>query len=123
MSKVTDHQIHIEQLEMFVRVGATENERQSPQRLTANITLWPECDLGQLEDRIERTIDYSAVCDETKKFAGNRANHLIETLANGIAAHLLESFPIRAATVEVRKFVLPEAEYASVTVTRASVTG
>ena len=120
---VTDHQIHIEQLQLFARIGVTENERQNPQRLSANITLWPESEIDQLEDQLERTIDYSAVCDATKKLASNRTDHLIETLADGIARHLLATFPIRAVTVELRKFVLPDTKYTSVSVTRAKKAG
>jgi dihydroneopterin aldolase len=43
---------------------------------------------------------------------------LIETLANGVASHLVEKFEIRAVAVELRKYVLPEVEFVSVKVTR-----
>lgn len=119
MTKPTEHRIHIEQLELLARVGVTEKERQTSQRLTVNITLWPKDDLDKLSDKIERTIDYSAVCQETKNFVSNRTDQLIETMADGIAAHLLATFPIRAVTIELRKFVLPDVQYAAVIVTRA----
>jgi dihydroneopterin aldolase len=43
---------------------------------------------------------------------------LIETLADAVANHLLRVFPIQRVTVELRKFILPEVEFVSVTVTR-----
>jgi dihydroneopterin aldolase len=119
MKGASEHQIHIEQLEIFARVGVPEKERAKPQRLTVSITLWPARDIRELDDRIGRSVDYSAVCKETKEFGRNRSDRLIETLADGIAAHLLKSFPVRKITVELRKFVLVNAAYASVVVTRS----
>ncbi|HEV2047414.1 MAG TPA: dihydroneopterin aldolase [Chthoniobacterales bacterium] len=120
MREAPEHQIHIEQLEIFVRVGVPEKERVKPQRLTVSITFWPTRNIRELDDKIERSVDYSAVCKETKKFVRDRSDKLIETLADGIAAHLLKSFPVRKITVELRKFVLLDAAYASVVVTRAA---
>jgi dihydroneopterin aldolase len=111
-------EIHVEQLEIFARVGVPEGERSKPQRLTVSITLSPERDLRDLNDEIGHTINYSAVAEETKKFARDHSVKLIETLADGIATHLLNLFPIRTITVELRKFVLPDAQWVSVTLTR-----
>jgi dihydroneopterin aldolase len=43
---------------------------------------------------------------------------LIETLAEETAAHLLARFPLRKVAVEVRKFILPDVDYVSVTAIR-----
>jgi FolB domain-containing protein len=112
-----DH-IHIEQLEISARVGVPATERENPQRLTVNLTLWPARGLFDLKDDIRRTVDYAAVCEETKKIAREQASRLVETLADRVAVHLLRVFTVRKITVEVRKFVLPDAAYVSVTVTR-----
>jgi len=120
MREASEHQIHIEQLEIFARVGVPEKERVKPQRLTVSITLWPAREIRELDDKIGRSVDYSAVCKETKKFVRDRSNRLIETLADGIAVHLLKSFPIRRITVELRKFALLDGAYASVVVSRAA---
>ena len=117
---ISSDQIHIEQLEIFARVGVPESEREKPQRLTVSITLWPARDLRDLNDEIGRTINYSTVCEETKKFVRDQSARLIETLADGLAAHLLKFFLVRKISVELRKFVLPDAKYASVTVTRVA---
>ena len=112
--------IHIEQLELFARIGVPEAERAAPQRLIANITLWPACDLRALNDDIARTVNYSAVCNEAKKFAGASSDKLLETLSDRLARHLLKTFTVRQIRLELRKFALPNAQYASVTVTRAA---
>lgn len=110
--------IHIERLEVLTRIGVPDAERASAQRLVFNITFWPKHQGPELEDEIGRTVDYAAVCAETKNFVQARSDRLIETLADALANHLLEVFEIRRITIELRKFILPEVEFVSVTVTR-----
>jgi FolB domain-containing protein len=110
--------IHIERLEMLARIGVPDEERSSAQRLTFNITLWPMLQMQDLNDEIERAVNYATVCAETKKFVSERHDKLIETLANALGQHLLEVFEIRRITIELRKYILPEVEFVSVSVTR-----
>lgn len=113
----SDH-IRIEKLEVLARVGVPDEERASAQRLTFNITFWPTQHKLELEDEIARTVDYAAVCAETKQFVQARSDRLIETLADALAIHLLEVFAMERITIELRKFILPEVEFVSVTVGR-----
>jgi len=116
-------EIHIEQLDVFTRVGVPEEERANPQRLTVSISFWPYQQTSDLADHIERTVNYSTVAEETKNFLRDQAVSLIETLAERLASHLLKSFPIQKLTIELRKFVLPDAKYVSITVTRTVCVG
>ena len=116
-------EIHIEQLDVFTRIGVPEEERAKPQRLTASISFWPYQQTSALANHIERTVDYSAVAEETRNFLRDHSLNLIETLADRLAAHLLKSFPIQKVTIEVRKFPLTDAKYVSVTVTRIACVG
>ena len=113
-----EQQIHIEQLKVFARVGVPQTERARRQRLVLNITLWPARDLRDLQDRIAQTVDYSALCREAKDFLSRQSPKLLETLANDLASQFLRKFPVRKISVEIRKFVLKDAAYASVSVTR-----
>ena len=115
---MSEDTIHIEQLKISARVGVPDLERAAPQRLALNITLWPNQSWRNLEDDISRTVNYSTVADTVEEFVQTRADKLIETLADGIATHLLRSFPIRQVHIELRKFVLAKAEFVSVTLTR-----
>ena len=119
-NEATADQIHIEQLEIFARVGVPEKERATSQRLTVSITLWPKQDMRDLTDQINRTVNYSAVAEEAKSFARDQSVSLIETLADRLATHLLGTFPIRKLTVELRKFPLPDAKHVSATVMRTA---
>ena len=111
--------IHIEQLEISTRVGVLEEERAVPQRLTVSISLWPCRETRDLGDKIDNTVNYSALAEETKNFVRDQSFNLIETLADRLAMHLLQTFPTQKVTVELRKFPLTDAKYVSVTVTRA----
>lgn len=120
MRDSAEQQVHIEQLKVFARVGVPPAERAKRQRLVLNITLLPARDLRDIQDAIARTVDYSALCREAKQFLSRRSPKLLETLANDLASHLLRKFWIRKISIEIRKFVLKDAAYVSVTVTRSS---
>jgi dihydroneopterin aldolase len=116
-------EIHIEQLEVSTRIGVPEKERATPQRLTVSISFWPYRQTRDLADKIDETVNYSAVAEETKNFVRDQSVNLIETLADRLAAHLLKTFPIQKVVIELRKFVLEDAEYVSATVTRTASVG
>ena len=115
--------IHIEQLDVFTRIGVPEDERANPQRLTVSISLWPYQQTSDLADHIERAVNYSTIAEETKNFVRDQSVNLIETLADRLASHLLKSFPVQKVTIELRKFALQDAKYVSVTVTRTASVG
>ena len=110
--------IRIERIELLAHIGVPDDERAQPQRLTSNIAFWPRKSGAELNDDIAQAVNYAAVCAEVRKFAGGRRDKLIETLADALALHLLDMFEIRRITIELRKYILPEVEFVSVTVTR-----
>jgi 7,8-dihydroneopterin aldolase/epimerase/oxygenase len=120
MRVTAQQEIRIEQLKTLARVGVSRLERARRQRLVLNVTLWPARDLRDLQDTIERTVDYALVCTEAKRFLSRRSPKLIETLANDLAAHLLRKFRVAKIRVEIRKFVLKDAAYVAATVTRTA---
>ena len=119
-SHPSSDQIHIEQLEVFACVGVPEQERATPQRLTASISFWPYHEADDLADKIDNAVNYSAVAEETKNFARDQSVNLIETLADRLATHLLKRFRMQRVTIELRKFPFEDANYVSVTVTRTA---
>jgi len=116
-------EIHVEQIEVFSVIGVLEHERKGLQRLTVTISFWPYKQTRDVADDVEQAVNYSAVAEETKRFAREQTVNLIETLADRLAAHLLKTFPIQKVTVEVRKFALQDAKYVSATVTRSASVG
>ena len=120
MESASSDEVHIEQLEVSSVIGVSEHERKTPQRLTINISFWPRRQTRDMEDRIGETINYAVVAEQTQKFVHDEAVNLIETLADRLAAHLLEKFPIQKITLEIRKFPLEHAKYVSAKVTRSA---
>jgi dihydroneopterin aldolase len=116
-------EIHIEQIEVFSVIGVLEHERKGLQRLTVTISFWPYNQTRDMADNVEQAVNYSALAEETKRFAREQTVNLIETLADRLATHLLKTFPIQRVTVEVRKFALQDAKYVSATVTRSASVG
>jgi dihydroneopterin aldolase len=119
-SHASSDRIHIEQLDIFTRIGVAEEERANPQKLTVNISFWPYQQISDVADHIGSTVNYSTVAEETKNFVRDQSVSLIETLADQLALHLLNSFPIQKVQIELWKFALPDAKYVSVTVIRTA---
>lgn len=115
--------IHIEELELFARIGVTDDERASPQRLTVSITIWPNEQFDHLGDDVARAVDYSVVSAAARDFVAARSDKLIETLADALAGHLLGIFRIRQVQIALRKFALPDAQYAAAIVIRSTSVG
>lgn len=100
--------IFIESLELSCRIGVPDAERAEPQRLAASLTLEPRHDFSALQDSLENTVDYAAVCECVKALSAARPRRLVETLAGEIADELLGQFSLSAVEVEVRKFILTD---------------
>ena len=115
--------IHIEELEVSTHIGVPEEERAAPQRLTVSISFWPYQGARDLADKIESTVNYSALAEEAKNFVRNQSVNLIETLADRLAMHLLKTFRMQKVTIELRKFPLEDAKYVSVTLARTTSIG
>lgn len=114
--------IHVEQLEMFAHVGVPDHERDKPQRITVTITAWPKASLHALSDDIGSTVNYTTIARFVRDVVNERRDKLIETLAEKIAECLLRELPIRRLRIELRKFVLPDAQFVSVTMMREGST-
>ena len=113
--------IRIESLELSSFIGVPDEERATAQRLTASLVLEPVRDFRAIEDRLENTVDYFAVCEFVKALALSRPRHLLETLAEEIAGELLARFPLRAVEIELRKFILPDTAFVAVQLRRERV--
>jgi phosphoglycolate phosphatase len=109
--------IRINGLEVQARIGVPDEERAEPQKLIIDVVM--ESDFRGIGDDIARTTDYAAVAAWVREECGQREWRLLETLAEDLAASLLKEFPrVRAVTLQVRKFVLPQTRDVSVTLRR-----
>ena len=112
--------IIISELKVFYRVGVPEEERALPQRLLLTIEMAHDFSQAAATDHLTKTIDYYAVSQRLLHFGEGRNWKLIEKLAADIAELLLKEFGPQTVSVEVKKFVIPEARYVAVRLTRSS---
>ena len=113
--------ISIVDLEVCFRVGVPDEERVRPQRLLLTVEM--ECDFARAAqaDALGETIDYFAVTQRLLKLGEGREWKLIETLACEIGNLVLAEFRPAAVFVEVKKFIIPEARYVSVSLSLPAV--
>jgi dihydroneopterin aldolase len=110
--------IIINELEVFYRVGVPEAERAQPQRLQLTIEMGSDFAAAALTDELAQTIDYYAVAERLRHFGEGRSWRLLERLAVDVAELVRSEFGARTVSVEVKKFVLPDARYVGVRVER-----
>ena len=111
-------QISIVDLEVFYRVGVPDAERAQPQRLLLTVEMESDFSTAAKTDSIADTIDYFAVTQRLLKFGEGKSWKLIEKLAADIADAILSEFKPQSVTVEVKKFVIPQARHVSVAVAK-----
>ncbi len=110
--------IIIHDLEVFYRVGVPDEERAAPQRLLLCVEMTRDLSAAAGSDDLTRTIDYYAVTRRLLGFGQGRSWKLLEKLAADIAEMLLTGFDPSAVSVEVKKFIIPEARFVAVRLTR-----
>ena len=115
--------ISIVDLEVFYRVGVPDDERAKPQKLWLTVEMEFDFAEAAKSDFIADTIDYFAATQKLLKFGEGREWKLIEKLAADIGEMILADFksqrdvPLRVS-VEVKKFVIPQAKFVSVSLTK-----
>jgi len=110
--------ISIVDLEVHYRVGVTEEERAKPQRLLVTVEMEFDFVPAARTDSIDDTVDYHTVVQELLKFGDGRYWKLLERLVAEIADRILLQFRPQSVRVEVKKFVIPQAQYVSVSLSR-----
>ena len=115
---MNNSKISIIDLEVFYHVGVPEAERVQPQRLLLTVLLESDFTAAAKSDGIADTINYYAVTQRLLKFGEGREWKLIEKLASDIADTVLTEFKPQSVSVEVKKFIIPEARYVSVSLSK-----
>jgi FolB domain-containing protein len=110
--------IDIKRLRVSTTVGVPDEERANPQEVEISLTMSTPGRLRFLGDDLSKTVDYYAVSRRVSAVAGTGERKLIETLADDVAEMVLDEFRVARVVVEIRKFILPEAEYVAVRIER-----
>ena len=82
-------------------IGINDYERKNKQKVIVDITIFH--DFLNLDDDIEKTVNYSDIYKFTKKFISGTNYNLIETLGNNLAKKLIKKFNIKKIKIELFK--------------------
>lgn len=110
--------IVISDLEVRFRVGVPDEERRELQRLLLTVEMQSDFSPAIKTDSIAATVDYFAVSQALLKFGEGKEWRLIEKLAADVAEMILAKFRPASVTVQVKKFVVPQAQFVAVRVSR-----
>jgi dihydroneopterin aldolase len=110
--------IAIVDLEVHYCIGLSDHERAQPQKLLLTVEVNTDFTAAAVTERIEKTINYQRVVDDLLQFGENRSWKLMEKLVSNIADHVMSEYEPDSVLVEVKKFVIPQARYVAVSLTR-----
>ncbi len=110
--------ITISRLRIPVYIGVPDEERASPQDIEVTLSFEPQRTLFGTQDQIEATIDYYSVSQLLVKVAQEKPRKLIEQLNEELLEVVFDHFPIKSATITTYKFIIPETEYVSISMSR-----
>src|SRR5690606_1418124 len=95
--------VFIEGLEIEALIGIYDWERRIRQPLVFDIEMAFDNTVPAATDDIDKTLDYKAVSKRVIGFVGESGFGLVETLAERVAAIILEEFQVRHVRVKLSK--------------------
>jgi 7,8-dihydroneopterin aldolase/epimerase/oxygenase len=103
MQKVTADMIFLRDLRVDTVVGIWDWERKI--RQTVSIDLEMACDIRRAAatDDIDDTLNYKAVAKRVQQFVGDSSFRLVETMAEKVAALILDEFAVPWVQVRINK--------------------
>jgi FolB domain-containing protein len=110
--------ITIQDLGVLCRIGVPEEERAKPQRLLITVEMSGDFSKSCLSDDLTETINYHRVALRITDLCQNTSFKLIERLGHEIAHTIQSEFGAQEITIEVKKFILPDARYVSFRLSR-----
>jgi dihydroneopterin aldolase len=84
-------------------IGIHPEERTTAQRVLISFELQTDTHTAASSDDIADALDYDGASRQVSELVGTSRFQLIETLAERIALLLLDTYPVHAVIVEVRK--------------------
>lgn len=98
--------VAIEGLRVDTVIGVYPHERDAPQPLLLDIALSYDNRAPAASDAVRDAVDYAVVCERVRAFVSARQPQLLESLAEALAADLLQVAGVRRVRLRIRK---PEA--------------
>ena len=108
-------------IDCVAAIGVTPEERTMKQRLSIDVEIVADTARAARTDSLKDALDYSKVATLVMEICRSRDFHLIETVAEFLAAGILGEFPASQVRVLVRKIspvLEPRVNYVSVEIVR-----
>lgn len=97
-------EIHIENLVCFARHGVYPEETALGQRFEVSVTMYTKTRRAGMSDELEASTNYGEVSHFITEWMREHTRKLIEAVAEGLAAAILQQYPlIEGVTLEVKK--------------------
>ncbi len=103
MDRACDDRIFLRDLRVEATIGIWEWERRIRQYVSIDLEMAADIARAAATDRIEDTLNYKGVAKRVQEFVGTSSFQLVETLAERIAALVLEEFGVPWVRVTVNK--------------------
>lgn len=95
----------IRDIEIFLPLGTTEEERAIPQRVLISLTWTADTSTSEQSDNIEDTTDYFAVRESVTTFLQDKSFSLLEKLHHDLHSAITNYFPeLEALKISIEKF-------------------
>lgn len=118
---MSERSIFIRGLELIASVGVYEHEKRYEQLLVVSLLLTVDDQYDGISDRLEHVYDYDAAITAVKSTVAEGHVHLIETLAERIAARCLVDSRVLKIKVRIEKpDVLPACRGIGIEIERRS---
>jgi dihydroneopterin aldolase len=113
------YRIFIRDLEMIASVGVHQFEKVKPQRIRVSIDLVVGPRSPDATDTVDTVLSYENVVKAVRAIVATGHFHLIETLAERIAAECLNHYTVVSAKVKVEKpDIFPDAATVGIEIER-----
>ena len=103
MMEPYEDRIFLRDLRVETTIGIWEWERRIRQFVSIDLELGADIARAAATDRIEDTLNYKGLAKRVQEFVGESSFQLVETLAERIAALVLEEFGVSWIQVTVNK--------------------
>ncbi|MCB0345447.1 MAG: dihydroneopterin aldolase [Bdellovibrionales bacterium] len=119
MNDQTLDKIFLERLEVFARIGCTEEERAFPQRMTIDLEAAVDTSCAVHTDKLADTVCYQELADTVTAMCRQGSWALVERFGEDAVRNLFDTYPaVQSVKARVCKFVVPGAASAGVEIFR-----
>src|SRR5690606_6406016 len=95
--------IFLRDLRVETVIGIWDWERKIRQTVSIDLEMAADIRRAAATDSIDDTLNYKAIAKRVQQFVGESSFQLVETLAEKIAALILDEFPVPSVQVRVNK--------------------